>query len=64
MRVGCVEHSGDEGLRLGCRDCSSELEVWGRDQGGWNDEAAAGRLASGRDRGVRRQKKGGVDCRP
>jgi hypothetical protein len=30
MRVGCVEHAGDEGLRLGCRDGSSDLEVWGR----------------------------------
>jgi hypothetical protein len=63
MQVLCVEHAGDEGLGLGCMDGSSELEV-GADRGGWDNEAAAGRLAGGRDRGGRRQKKGGVDRGP
>jgi hypothetical protein len=47
MCVGCVEHAGDEGLGLGCKDGSSDMEV-GVDRGGWDDEAVAGRLADGR----------------
>jgi hypothetical protein len=29
MWVGCVEHAGDEGLGLGCRDGSSDMDVGG-----------------------------------
>jgi hypothetical protein len=52
MRIGCVEHASDEGLGLGCRDGSSELEVGGglRRMGRRGGNRQVGRWQ--RDRGV------------